>query len=70
MSQVFYVVEARDIDTNHVERRRVYCSEKQYISIGLNQIEKLSKLYKLKITKHICTESVVINNTKVENVEE
>lgn len=64
MSKVFYIIEARDTDTNHVEKRRVYCSQKQYASIGLKQVRKLSELYNLKVTKHICTESIEILNTK------
>ena len=67
MSKVFYIIEARDADTNHLEKRRVYCSEQQYNSIGLNQVKKFSKSYNLKVIKHICAEQVEVLNKKIDD---
>lgn len=64
MNKNFYILEARDVGTNQLEKRRLYTTEKQYKSIGLKQVEKFSKLYNVKVTKHICTEQVEILNNK------
>ena len=62
----FYIIEARDTKTNQLEKRRIYTTSQQYKSIGLKQIEKFEKLYKVKVTKYICNESVEILNQKPE----
>lgn len=63
-SRNFYIIEARDSKTNQLEKRRLYTNSEQYTSIGLKQIEKFENLYKVKVTKYICNESVEILNQK------
>ena len=60
----FYIIEARDLQTNQLEKRRIYTTESQYNSIGSKQIEKFNKKYKVKVTKYICDEHVEILNQK------
>ena len=62
----FYIIEARDLQTNQLEKRRIYTTSQQYKSIGLKQIDKFEKIYKVKVTKYICNESVEILNQKPE----
>lgn len=62
----FYIIEARDSQTNQLEKRRIYTTSQQYKSIGLKQIKKFEKIYKVKVTKYICNESVEILNQKPE----
>ena len=66
-SRNFYIIEARDKSTNQLEKRRLYTTMEQYKSIGLKQVEKFEKLYKVKVTKYICNESIEILNKKPKN---
>tara|TARA_B100000963_G_C22054579_1_gene421106 strand:- start:176 stop:382 length:207 start_codon:yes stop_codon:yes gene_type:complete len=62
--KVFHIIEARDLDTNQVEERRLYTTEEQYKIRGPKQISKFVKKYKVKVTKYVCNESVEILNQK------
>ncbi|BCV01494.1 MAG: hypothetical protein CM15mV42_1760 [uncultured marine virus] len=62
-----YIIEARDVDTNHLEKRRLYTSRKQFRSIGKNQIDILSKSYNVKVTKYKCSQpDVIVSKQKLE----
>ena len=60
MSRVFRVVEARCPDTNTIEKRKVYTTDKQYKIRGINSIERLKKLYNITVIKFTaCKEEIV-----------
>jgi hypothetical protein len=59
-SKDFYIIEARDSKTNQLEKKRIYTTLKQYKSIGLKQVEKLKKMYNVKVTRYICNKSICI----------
>ena len=64
MSKEFYIIEARDVNTNAFRKRKIYTSEKQYKNQGLKIVNKYSKYYNITVTKYICTEDVEILNSK------
>ena len=66
--KIFYIIEARDPDTRHLEHRRVYTTEEQYLIRGMKQVEKFNELYDVKVTKYICNESVEVLNLKADEL--
>lgn len=64
MNKEFYILEARDVNTNAFRKRKIYTSEKQYKDQGVKIVNKYSKHYNIKVTKYICTEDVEILNIK------
>ena len=68
-TKIFHIIEARDPETRHVEDRRVYTTEEQYLIRGMKQVEKFNKVYDVKVTKYICEESVEVLNLKVDELQ-
>ncbi len=66
--KIFYIIEARDPETRHLEHRRVYTTEEQYLIRGMKQVEKFNELYDVKVTKYICSESVEVLNLKADEL--
>ena len=66
--KIFYIIEARDPETRHLEHRRVYTTEEQYLIRGMKQVEKFNELYDVKVTKYICNESVEVLNLKADEL--
>jgi len=68
-TKIFHIIEARDPETRHVEDRRVYTTEEQYLIRGMKQVEKFNKVYDVKVTKYICEESVEVLDLKVDELQ-
>lgn len=60
MSRVFRIVEARCVDTNTLEKRKVYTSDSHYIRHGHKSVDRLRLFYNVTvITYTACKEETV-----------
>tara|TARA_R110001592_G_scaffold356572_1_gene658774 strand:- start:416 stop:625 length:210 start_codon:yes stop_codon:yes gene_type:complete len=60
MSRIFRIVEARCVDTNTLEKRKVYTTDQQYKKRGQNSIKELRLLYNVTVvTFNACEENTV-----------
>jgi len=67
----FYIIHAKDPDTNGIEKFRIYSSKEQYERMGRKQVKKFLKSYKVVVTKYICNEEIqIINQDKNESSRE
>ena len=59
MSRVFRIVEARCVDTNTLEKRKVYTCDSHYIRHGQKSVERLTLFYNVTVTTFITKKSTV-----------
>ena len=60
MSRIFRIVEARCVDTNLLEKRKVYTTDEHYKKQGLKSIERLTLFYNVTVTTFTsCKEQTV-----------
>ena len=64
MSRVFRIVEARCVDTNLLEKRKVYTTDQQYEKRGKKSIEKLRLFYNVTVTTFTSCEEDTVKHLK------
>jgi|13_taG_2_1085334.scaffolds.fasta_scaffold02039_19 hypothetical protein len=64
MKKTFYVIEARDIKTKLLEKKMLYTTKAMYETKGKENIDKLRKIYNVKVIKYFCYAEEVIKLNK------
>ncbi len=64
MKKTFYVIEARDTKTKLLEKKMLYTTKAMYESKGKENIDKLRKIYNVKVIKYFCYAEEVIKLNK------
>ena len=64
MKKNFYVNEARDNKTKLLEKKMLYTTKAMYETKGKENIDKLRKIYNVKVIKYFCYAEEVIKLNK------